>query len=125
MTDTEIEQKIKNILVEEFEVDAGGLTRETNLFTELDLDSIDAVDLVVRLQREIDKKVNPEDFRQIRTLGDVVSAVSKLVNECSRWPSLSCSACRCCPDANRSVCVLPNVCPTAFCRTGRWPIAAV
>jgi acyl carrier protein len=80
MTDTEIEQKIKNILVEEFEVDAGGLTRETNLFTELDLDSIDAVDLVVRLQREIDKKVNPEDFRQIRTLGDVVSAVSKLVN---------------------------------------------
>jgi acyl carrier protein len=81
MTDTEIEQKIKNILVEEFEVDAGGLTRETNLFTELDLDSIDAVDLVVRLQREIDKKVNPEDFRQIRTLGDVVSAVSKLVNE--------------------------------------------
>jgi acyl carrier protein len=80
MTDIEIEQKIKNILVEEFEVDAGGLTRETNLFTELDLDSIDAVDLVVRLQREIDKKVNPEDFRQIRTLGDVVSAVSKLVN---------------------------------------------
>ena len=80
MTDTEIEQKIKNILVEEFEVDAGGLTRETNLFTELDLDSIDAVDLVARLQREIDKKVNPEDFRQIRTLGDVVSAVSKLVN---------------------------------------------
>ena len=56
------------------------LKPETNLFTELDLDSIDAVDLVVRLQQETGKKVNPEDFRQIRTLQDVVAAVSKLVN---------------------------------------------
>ncbi len=80
MTDAEIEQKIKDILVEEFECDPERLKAETNLFTELDLDSIDAVDLVVRLQQEIQKKVNPEDFRQIRTLGDVVAAVSKLVN---------------------------------------------
>ena len=56
------------------------LTHDTNLFTELDFDSIDAVDLVVRLQQETQKKVNPDDFRQIRTLGDVVAAVSKLVN---------------------------------------------
>ena len=80
MTDAEIEQKIKDILVEEFECAPAKLTLDTNLFTELDLDSIDAVDLVVRLQQETQKKVNPEDFRQIRTLGDVVAAVSKLVN---------------------------------------------
>jgi acyl carrier protein len=80
MTDAEIEQKIKDILVEEFECDPARLKSDTNLFTELDLDSIDAVDLVVRLQQEIQKKVEPDDFRQIRTLGDVVSAVSKLVN---------------------------------------------
>lgn len=80
MTDAEIEQKIKDILVEEFECDPARLTRDTNLFTELDLDSIDAVDLVVRLQQEIQKKVEPDDFRSIRTLGDVVSAVSKLLN---------------------------------------------
>lgn len=80
MTDAEIEQKIKDILVEEFECDPARLQRETNLFTELDLDSIDAVDLVVRLQQEIQKKVEPDDFRQIRTLGDVVAAVSKLLN---------------------------------------------
>jgi len=80
MTDAEIEQKIKNILVEEFECDPARLKTNTNLFTELDLDSIDAVDLVVRLQQEIQKKVEPDDFRQIRTLGDVVAAVSKLVN---------------------------------------------
>ena len=80
MTDAEIEQKIKDILVEEFECDPARLTRDTNLFTELDLESIDAVDLVVRLQQEIQKKVEPDDFRSIRTLGDVVSAVSKLLN---------------------------------------------
>ena len=80
MTDQEIESTIKRILADDFEVDAAKLTPETNLFTELDLDSIDAVDLVVRLQQETGKKVNPEDFRQIRTLQDVVAAVSKLVN---------------------------------------------
>lgn len=80
MTDQEIESTIKRILAEDFDVDAASLTPETNLFTELDLDSIDAVDLVVRLQQETGKKVNPEDFKQIRTLKDVTAAVSKLVN---------------------------------------------
>ena len=80
MTDQEIENTIKRILADDFEVDADKLTPETNLFTELDLDSIDAVDLVVRLQQETGKKVNPEDFKQIRTLKDVTAAVSKLVN---------------------------------------------
>ena len=80
MTDAEIEQKIKDILVNELECDPDRLKSDTNLFTELDLDSIDAVDLVVRLQQEIQKKVEPDDFRQIRTLGDVVAAVSKLLN---------------------------------------------
>lgn len=80
MTDAEIEKTIKDILVAEFECDPAALKPETNLFTDLDLDSIDAVDLVVRLQQETQKKVNPEDFRQIRTLADVTKAVSKLVN---------------------------------------------
>ena len=81
MTEAEIAKKIKDILAADFDVDPGALKPETNLFTNLDLDSIDAVDLVVRLQQETGKKVNPEDFRQIRTLSDVVSVVAKLVNE--------------------------------------------
>ena len=81
MTKAEIEQKIKDILVSDFEVDAAKLTPDVNLFTDLDLDSIDAVDLVVRLQQEVKKKVNPEDFLRIRTLSDVVDAVDKLVAE--------------------------------------------
>ena len=79
-TEAEIEQKIKDILVADFECDPARLTPDVNLFTELDLDSIDAVDLVVRLQQETGKKVDPESFRQIRTLRDVTTAVVQLVN---------------------------------------------
>ena len=81
MTDVDIEKTIKDILVAEFACDPAALRPEVNLFTDLDLDSIDAVDLCMRLQQETKKKVNPEDFRQIRTLADVTKAVSKLVNE--------------------------------------------
>ena len=79
-TEAEIEQKIKDILVAEFECDPARLTPDVNLFTDLDLDSIDAVDLIVRLQQETGKKVDPESFRQIRTLRDVTTAVVQLVN---------------------------------------------
>ena len=81
MTKEEIQQAVVDILVDDFECDREKLTPEVNLFADLDLDSIDAVDLVVRLQQVTKKKVNPEDFRQIRTLRDVVEAVHKLVNE--------------------------------------------
>lgn len=80
-TKEQIEKTIKDILTAEFDVPAEKLTPDVDLFTELDLDSIDAVDLVVRLQQETGKKVNPEDFRQIRKLSDVVAVVEKLVNQ--------------------------------------------
>ena len=80
VTEAEIEQKIKDILVADFECDPARLTPDVNLFTDLDLDSIDAVDLVVRLQQDTGKKVNPESFRQMRTLRDVTAAVVQLVN---------------------------------------------
>lgn len=80
MTEAEIAKTIKDILAADFDVDPEAIKPETNLFTDLDLDSIDAVDLVVRLQQEIGKKVEPTEFKKIRTFGDVVAAVSKLVN---------------------------------------------
>ena len=80
MTEEEIQKTVTDVLVADFECDREKIALDTNLFTDLDLDSIDAVDLVVRLQQATGKKVNPEDFRQIRTLGDVTQAVLKLVN---------------------------------------------
>lgn len=79
-TKDEIFKHIKDILVKEFEIDAGKLTPNALLIEDLDLDSIDAVDLVVRLQQIIDCKVAPDDFKQIRTLQDMVDAVEKIVN---------------------------------------------
>ncbi|MBE6414664.1 MAG: acyl carrier protein [Verrucomicrobiaceae bacterium] len=80
-TREEISNFIKDILAEEFECERESINDSTNLFTELDLDSIDAVDLVVRLQQQTKKRVNPEDFKKIRTFGEVVDVVEKLVNE--------------------------------------------
>jgi acyl carrier protein len=46
----------------------------------LDLDSIDAVDLVVQLQNITGEKIRPEEFKQVRTVADVVQAVDALIN---------------------------------------------
>lgn len=79
-TRDEIFNTIKEILVKEFDCDESKIKTESNLVEDLDLDSIDAVDLVVKLQGIINRKVDPEDFKQIRTLQDVVDAVEKIIN---------------------------------------------
>lgn len=80
-TKQEIFDTIKDILVKDFDCEESKITMESNLVEDLDLDSIDAVDLVVKLQGIINRKVDPEDFKQIRTLQDVVNAVEKIVND--------------------------------------------
>ena len=80
-TKDEIFTKIKDVLVKEFSIDASKLTPDAKLVEDLDLDSIDAVDLVVRLQSVIGCKVEPDDFRQIRTLQDMVDAIEKIVSK--------------------------------------------
>ena len=81
VTQEEILKKICDILEADFECPREKLTMDVRLFEDLGLDSIDAVDLIVRLQQFTGKKVNPEAFKQIRTLGDVVRAVDELVNK--------------------------------------------
>ena len=75
----EIYNKLCEILEDEFEIDKSLMKMEANLFTDLDLDSIDAVDLAVRLQQFTDKRISPEEFKQIRTLNDVVEAIYDLL----------------------------------------------
>ena len=79
-TREEIFNTVKDILIKDFDCKESQIKIESNLVEDLDLDSIDAVDLVVKLQTIIDRKVDPEDFKQIRTLQDVVDAVEKIVN---------------------------------------------
>lgn len=80
-TKEEILKIIGEVLANEFEIDAAKLTPEARLFEDLDLDSIDAVDLVVRLQQQTGLKVKAEDFKAIRTLGDVADVIIRLSTE--------------------------------------------
>lgn len=79
ITKEEIFDELKNILIEELEISENDISLDANLFEDLDLDSIDAVDIAVRMQKFTDKKLPPEEFKKIRTVNDVVEAVYALL----------------------------------------------
>ena len=78
-TKEEIYNKISEILVSDFEIKKEDITLQANLFEDLDFDSIDAVDLAVRLQQYVNKKITPEEFKQIRTVEDVVNTIESIL----------------------------------------------
>lgn len=75
----EIAEKLKEIMVNDFEISEDLIKPEANLFKDLEFDSIDAVDLAVKLQQYTGKRIHPQDFKEIRTFEDVVNAVSELL----------------------------------------------
>ncbi|KVC43329.1 acyl carrier protein [Burkholderia diffusa] len=79
MTDAEILERIRAIFHENFAIEPERVTPDTHLFEELDLDSIDAVDLAIKLQEMTGKRIKPEEFKSVRTVGDVVAAVHVLL----------------------------------------------
>ena len=79
MTNQEILTKLREILAKTFEVDPQKVNPEANLFTELDLDSIDAVDLAIQLQQLTGKRIEPHEFKEVRTVNDVITAVHRLL----------------------------------------------
>jgi len=70
--------EIVEFLVETFEVPKADITPDADLVENLNLDSIDAVDLMVKLQEITGKKVTPEQFKAVRTLNDVMNVVEQL-----------------------------------------------
>ena len=78
MTEEEIQKTVTDVLVTDFECDREKITLDTNLFTDLDLDSIDAVDLIVRLRKEVDFEIKSEDFKSIRTVGDLLDVLERI-----------------------------------------------
>ena len=71
---------VKTILVNEFEIDEVDIVPETNIYEELDIDSIDVVDLVVRLRAETGRSIEPDNFKQVRTIDDLLDALDKVIN---------------------------------------------
>lgn len=78
MDSEQLFQKIKEILVEQFEVDASIVSLDANLYEELQIDSIDAVDLLVQVKELTGVKIAPEIFREVRTIRDVLNALTDL-----------------------------------------------
>ena len=66
---------VRRVLAAEFELDAAAIDEATHLVDDLDLDSVDAVALAVRLEEETDLALEEEALKALRTVGDVVGAV--------------------------------------------------
>ncbi len=72
---------VADLLAEMFELDKAELSLESDLYADLDIDSIDAVDFAVKLKQQTGKRLPPEVFKTIRTIGDVVAALGNLAEE--------------------------------------------
>jgi acyl carrier protein len=76
MTRDEIFETIRDLLVDSFELDAGEITRESKLYEELGLDSIDAVDIFVQLREITGRRPDPQVARKIRTVDELITFVT-------------------------------------------------
>lgn len=79
ISDEDILLRLKDVLQETFEIDPARVTPDAHLFTDLELDSIDAVDLAIQVQDMTGMRIKPEDFKNVRTVGDVVATVRMLL----------------------------------------------
>lgn len=81
MNRAQMQAWVIDLLAEMFELDASSLTGASNLYADLDIDSIDAVDLAVKLKQLTGKRLQPEVFKTIRTVSDVVDALASMAEQ--------------------------------------------
>ena len=79
MTQDQTFNHIRDLMVELFEVDPAKITPDAKLGQDLEIDSIDAIDLVLKLKEYTGRKIKPEEFKHVQTVGDVVNAVHQIV----------------------------------------------
>jgi acyl carrier protein len=79
MTNEEIYLRLKEVLVESFMIEESAIRPEANLYTDLDFDSIDAIDLAAKIHLVTGKQLKPEQFKNVRTVNDAVEAVAELM----------------------------------------------
>jgi acyl carrier protein len=80
MTKDEVFDKLAEILSSEFELNDEQIKPDAKLFEDLGLDSIDAVDLIVKMKQYTVKKIEPDVFKEARTVQDVVEILYPLVS---------------------------------------------
>lgn len=79
MTNQDLFDRLRVILIETFDIEAERIHPEARLYEDLDIDSIDAVDLIVKLKPLVGKKLQPEAFKAVRSLQDVIDALQGLI----------------------------------------------
>jgi acyl carrier protein len=79
-THDEVFAILRAALIELFELAPEQISLDANLYDDLEIDSIDAVDLIDHIKRQTGKKIAAEEFKAVRTVGDVVEAVLRVVN---------------------------------------------
>ncbi|MBJ8452333.1 acyl carrier protein [Acinetobacter bereziniae] len=72
---------LREWMEELFEIEPEDIQLESNLYSDLDVDSIDAIDLVVKIKELTGKQVKPEDFKNVRTVQDVVTVIQNMSAE--------------------------------------------
>lgn len=73
------EQMLAEGMARLFEIDAAQLTPDVRLYEDLDIDSIDAVNLIIEFRRVSGVPVPPERFREARTVGDVLAVLQDIL----------------------------------------------
>lgn len=81
MSRQQLQAWVVDLLAEMFELEKADLSAESNLYSDLDIDSIDAVDLAVKLKQLTGKRLQPDVFKTIRTIGDVVDALAGMTEQ--------------------------------------------
>lgn len=81
MTEAQIRDILIATLEELFEIDPATIKGDTNLYEELEIDSIDAIDLIDHIKRKTGYKLQAEDFKSVRTVDDVVRAFAKKIED--------------------------------------------
>jgi acyl carrier protein len=81
MNNKEIIEHVRDVLEELFEISPSSVTLSSNLYDDLDIDSIDAVDLVDQIRRFTGTRVSMEDFRSVVTVQDLVTVIERLLAE--------------------------------------------
>jgi len=74
----QILQHIHRVLIELFEVNENQLNDDALLYDDLDIDSIDTIDLLIELKKITDKEIDPIAFKDARTISDVADVISEL-----------------------------------------------
>ena len=78
-TRAEVSKKITSSLSDLFEVDPEAISESALLYEDLDIDSIDAVDLIIELKSFTGLVIDPEDFKSVKTIEDVINIICKLL----------------------------------------------